>query len=66
MAEKSSWGKIGVKYCVGMVYAHCGDFDMTEFLIGNGFLTCPHSAIMENLYFGPVVVRIHKDGVGKV
>ena len=66
MAEKLSSGKIGVKPCVGTIDAHSGDFDMTEMLLENGFLTCPQTAIMENLYFGPVVVWIHKDAVGKV
>ena len=66
MAEKLGSGKIGVKPCVRMIHAHFGDFGMTELLMQNGFLTCPQSAIMGNLYFGPIVVRIHKDGVGKV
>ena len=66
MAEKLSSGKTGVKPCVGMIYARSGDFGMAELLIENGFLTCPQSAISGNLYFGPVVVRTYRDGVGKV
>ena len=49
MAEKLGSGKIGVKPCVGIVHAHSGDFDLTELLIENGFLTCPQAAISGNL-----------------